>query len=60
MPQKDGTSHGADESQCRDYGRIKGKGTDEMGWIDEQCPFSSRGNCAERAGILLRGIALRN
>ena len=31
MPQTDGTSHGADESQCRDYGRIKGKGTDEMG-----------------------------
>ncbi len=53
MPQTDGTSHGADESQCRDYGRIKGKGTDEMGRIDEQCPLCCGGDCAERVGALL-------
>lgn len=60
MPQTDGTSHGADESQCRDYGRIKGKGTDEMGWTDEQCTFNGRGNCVERTGILLMNLCQIN
>ena len=32
---EDGISHGTDESRGRDYGRIKGKRTDEMGWINE-------------------------
>lgn len=41
----------ADESWCRDYGRIEGKRPDEVGGDYEQCEEYGRGDCVERVGI---------
>ena len=44
-------SCGADESWCRDYGRIKGKRPDEVGRTYEQCAKFGREDRDERADI---------
>ena len=56
MLSKNGTSCGADESQCRDYGRIKGERSDKVGRTYEQCAECSRGDCDKRADICVRKV----
>lgn len=45
MPCENGTTCRADESRSRDYRGTEGNGSDEIGWLDEQCKECCGGSC---------------